>query len=337
MATSTAMRMVGIDVSAGWIDVERAAADEPVAVRRVANTAAGHRAVGRWLTQGGRAARVVLEATGVYSWDIALALQRTARVEVMVLNPRVSKDFAGACGQRASTDATAARRLREYAARMPFVPWVPPSAAALELRALMRRVAAVVEMRTQEHNRWHALRATAALPAAVRTEVRTHIQSLGRQIARLERAARTVVQSAPALQARYDRLRSIPGVGVRSALGLLAELAVLPPTLTARQWVAQAGLDPRPVCSGSSVHPPVRISKRGNVHLRRVLFMPALVAVRRSPAVQRLATQLTAQGKAPLQVLVAVMRKLLHAIYGMLKANTDFDGERFRRSALAPT
>jgi transposase len=335
MATSTTMRMVGIDVSARWIDVERAAADEPVAVRRVANTAAGHRAVGRWLTQGGRAARVVLEATGVYSWDIALALQRTARVEVMVLNPRVSKDFAGACGQRASTDATAARRLREYAARMPFVPWVPPSAAALEVRALMRRVAAVVEMRTQEHNRLHALQATAALPAAVRTEVRTHIRSLGRQIARLERAAQTLVQSVPALQARYDRLRSIPGVGVRSALGLLAELAVLPSALTVRQWVAQAGLDPRPVRSGSSVHPPVRISKRGNVHLRRVLFMPALVAVRRSPAVQRLATQLTAQGKAPLQVLVAVMRKLLHAIYGMLKANTDFDGERFRRAELA--
>jgi transposase len=98
MATSTTMRMVGIDVSARWIDVERAAADEPVAVRRVANTAAGHRAVGRWLTQGGRDARVVLEATGVYSWDIALALQRTARVEVMVLNPRVSKEFAGAWG-----------------------------------------------------------------------------------------------------------------------------------------------------------------------------------------------------------------------------------------------
>src|SRR4030095_2211166 len=84
MATSRAMRMVGIDVSARWIDVERAAVDAPVAVRRVANTAPGHRAVGRWRTQGGRAARVVLEATGVYSWDVARALQRTARVEVMV-------------------------------------------------------------------------------------------------------------------------------------------------------------------------------------------------------------------------------------------------------------
>ena len=88
----------------------------------------------------------------------------------------------------------------------------------------------------------------------------------------------------------------------------------------------------RTVSSGSSVHPPVRISKRGNGYLRRALFMPALVAVRHNTAVQRLATELAAKGKAPLQVLVAVMRKLLHAIYGMLKTDTDFDGEKFRRS-----
>jgi transposase len=81
----------------------------------------------------------------------------------------------------------------------------------------------------------------------------------------------------------------------------------------------------------------VRISKRGNVYLRRALFMPALVAVRRNPAVQRFAVELTAKGKAPLQVLVAVMRKLLHAIYGMLKTNTDFDGEKFRRSVRSTT
>ncbi len=105
-----------------------------------------------------------------------------------------------------------------------------------------------------------------------------------------------------------------------------------PPTLGVRQWVAQAGLDPRPIRSGSSVHPPVRMSKRGNVYLRRTLFMPALVAVRRNVPVQRFAAELTARGKAPLQVLVAVMRKLLHAIYGMLKTDSDFDGEKFRRT-----
>ena len=332
MAKTKAMRMAGVDVSARWVDAERAADGEAVVTKQWPNTAGGHRQLARWLTRGGRPARVVLEATGVYSLDLALTLQRTPGIAVMVINPRVSKDFAGACGQRARTDATAATRLREFAARMPFTPWEPPNAAALGLRAVMRRVAALVEMRAQEHNRLHAVGASAALPAAVRTDVREHIRALGRQIARLEREARALVEPAPALRTGYGPLRSVPGIGQRSALGILSELAVLPRALTVRQWVAQAGLDPRPIRSGSSVHPPVRISKRGNVHLRRVLFMPALVAVRWNPAVQRFATQLTAKGKAPLQVLVAVMRKLLHAIYGMLKTDTDFDGERFRRT-----
>jgi len=333
MAKSTAMRMVGVDVSARWLDAARGAADEAPTGQQFANTAAGQRQLARWATQGGRAARVVLEATGLYSLDVALTLQRTARVEVMVLNPRVSKEFAGAYGQRARTDATAAVSLREFAARMPFTAWVPPSAAALAVRALMRRVVALVEMRVQEANRLHAVERTAALPAVLGEDLRAHQRELTRRLRRLEQEALAVVEAAPELRSRYRRLRSVAGIGQRSALLLLAELAVLPPELGARQWVAHAGIDPRPIRSGSSVHPPVRISKRGNVYLRRALFMPALVAVRCNPAVQRFAAALAPRGKAPLQVLVAVMRKLLHAIYGMLRTDTDFDGEKFRRAA----
>jgi transposase len=332
MAKSKAMRMVGVDVSAACLDGAGAASDEAVETKQWPNTAAGHRQLARWVTRGGRPARVVLEATGLYSLDVALALQRTPGIAVMVVNPRVSKDFAGACGQRARTDATAAAVLREFAARMPFVAWEPPSAAARALQAVMRRVAALGAMRVQEQNRFHAVSATTALPAAVRADLREHIRTLGRRIAKLEREALALVEAAPALRAAYRHLRSVKGIGQRSALAILGEVGVLPPALTVRQWVAQAGLDPRPIRSGSSVHPPVRISKRGNGHFRRVLFMPALVASRRNPAVQRFAMDLAAQGKAPLQVLVAVMRKLLHAIYGMLKTDTDFDGEKFRRS-----
>jgi transposase len=323
-------------VSAAWIDAERGGATEAVLSRRWPNTVQGHRQLAAWLTQGGARARVVLEATGTYSLDLALCLYQAPGIEVMVINPRVSKDFAGACGQRARTDATAAHVLREYAARMPFTAWQPPSAAVVEVRAVMRRVATLVTQRIQEQNRLHALNATAALPSVVRRDVREQIAALGRRIARLELEARAGVERAPALRAAYRHLRSVKGIGQRSALALLGELAALPPTLSVRQWVAYAGLDPRPLQSGSSVHPPVRISKRGNVHLRRSLFMPALVALRWEPAVQRFADQLTARGRAPLQVLVAIMRKLLHAIYGMLKTGTDFDGEKFRRSAPVP-
>ena len=335
MAKEKAVRWVGVDVSARWVDGSRAAADEPVSARQFANTPAGHGELASWLTQGGRRARVVLEATGLYSLDLALRLQRTARIEVMVINPRASKEFAGAWGQRAHTDASAAQGLREYAARMPFMPWTPPGPQALALRMIMRRVVALIEARVQERNRLHALSATEALPTVVRTDIRQHIRTLERRIARLEHEARALVEPAPALHAGFRHLCSVKGIGRRSALMILAEVAVLPGELTARQWVAHAGLDPRPIRSGTSVHPPVRMSKHGNVYMRRSLFMPALVAVRRNSAVQRFATELTARGKAPLQVLVAVMRKLLHAIYGMLKTDTDFDGEKFRRSAHA--
>ena len=93
---------------------------------------------------------------------------------------------------------------------------------------------------------------------------------------------------------------------------------------------SHGGLDVRQVQSGTSVHKLPRISKRGNANIRRILYMPALVAVQHEPHVRTFYEQLLNAGKKPLQALVAVMRKLLHAIYGMLKTNTDFDGQKFR-------
>jgi transposase len=80
----------------------------------------------------------------------------------MVANPRAIKNFAAALMQRSKTDLTAAAALREYAVRMPFVRWVPPAAPIVHLRAIARRIAALVVERTRERNRLHALTASAA-------------------------------------------------------------------------------------------------------------------------------------------------------------------------------
>ncbi|MGH8653941.1 MAG: IS110 family transposase [Gammaproteobacteria bacterium] len=74
---------------------------------RFANDAKGHRQLIRWATRHGKATRVCLEATGVYSLEFALALQRHNAIEVMVANPRAIKDFARAFMQRAKTDGVA--------------------------------------------------------------------------------------------------------------------------------------------------------------------------------------------------------------------------------------
>ena len=77
----------------------------------------------------------------------------------------------------------------------------------------------------------------------------------------------------------------------------------------------------------------MRISKTGNANIRRLLFMPALVAVQRSPHVRAFFDKLVARGKTPLQAYVAVRRKLLHAIHGMFASDTEFAGAKFHAAA----
>jgi transposase len=324
------VRYVGIDVSQHWLDVECAPARGNVSTARFDNNAAGHRALCAWITKRGTAARVVLEATGVYSFDIALALHRATRIAVMVANPRAIKDFRGALLQRACTDACAATVLRQFAQRMEFVAWTPPRPAVLELRAVARRLEALTAMQTQEKNRLHAASVSADASPLLRGDIEAHLDQLRQRIASLQQQARALVAGDPQLQQAYQHLCTIKGVGALSAAALLAELATLPAGLSARQWVAYAGLDPRPVQSGTSVQGPPHISKMGNVRLRRALFMPALVALRHNEPVQRFGAELRAKGKAELVIIVAVMRKLLHAIYGMLRTGTDFDPTKFR-------
>jgi len=101
--------------------------------------------------------------------------------------------------------------------------------------------------------------------------------------------------------------------------------------LDVRQWVASAGLDPRECSSGSSLRKKARISKAGNAHLRRALYMPALVAIRHQPHLRAFYQHLRAQDKPKMVALIAVMRKLLHAIYGMFKHQQPFDGSKVYR------
>lgn len=86
-------------------------------------------------------------------------------------------------------------------------------------------------------------------------------------------------------------------------------------------------------CKYSSVNRSRRISKSGNKYLRTALYMPAWVAVQRESSVKDFYNKLVQAGKKPLQALVAVMRKLLHAIWGMLKHEQLWQPERFYQAS----
>lgn len=321
----------GIDVSARSL-VVCVEIDGDVQTREVDNTASGHRQLIRWLTKRGRRVRVVLEASGIYGLDLALALHKASGVEVMVANPRAARNFAKALLKRSKTDAVDAGVLLELVRRMPFTPWQPPPPVALDLRAITRRLESLTKARTRERNRLHATRHARALPALVRNDIEVNLRHLTRRIEQLERQAVELIRSDDRLSSALDLVTSIKGVGTTSGVQILAELSVLPLDMTVRQWVAHAGLDPRAFDSGETVHKPARISKVGNRHLRSALFMPALVACQHEPRVRAFYLDLVARDKEKKQAVVAVMRKLLHSIYGMIKHQTPFHGELFYTS-----
>lgn len=332
MANGTSSGTIaGIDVSAATLDVMRRGNDATVAGEQFPNTAAGHRRLRRWLAAGGEPVRVVLEATGVYHRALTRTLAATPGVEVMVANPRTVAAFGQAVQPRTRTDRTMASVLCAYAQHMEFRPWQPPIAAAQQLQTVARRLAQLTATQTQEKNRLHALTASGEAPAAVVRDVRQELRALERRLALLTREAQRLIDGAPDLRRAAQRLLSIPGIAQTSAIQLLGELAVWPQDLTARQWVASAGLDVRVVQSGTSVHSRPRLSKVGNARIRAALYLPALTAVQHEPHVRAFHHELVARGKVPQQAIAAVMRKLLLAIYGMLKADADWDGARFRR------
>ena len=321
---------VGIDVSARTLVVALERDHQPGRQRReFLNTAVGHEGLIQWLSKSATAVQVCIEATGLYSLDLALALHRAEGIEVMVANPRAIADFAKALLQRSKTDQLDAEVMLEFVRRMPFVPWQPPKPHRLDLRALMRRITALKLVSQQEKNRLHSVSQSAEITPLVRKDIQSHLVQLERHIEKLEQQAETIVQADRELARQFCHLVSVRGIARVSALHLLAELVVLAPDMTARQWVAHAGLDPRHHESGTSVHKPTRISRAGNRYLRSALFMPALVATRHDPNIRAFYQKLVDHGKTKMQAIVAVMRKLLHALHGMLRTDSDFVGEKF--------
>lgn len=325
----TIQTLAGIDVSAKTLAVCRDRDGREVE-KEFGNHAAGHRELIAWL---GKRARVCIEATGVYHLQLALVLRATG-VEVMIINPRVAKDFARALSNRSKTDVVDARSLLVYVQRMEFVAWQAPSAAVLELRELGRRMTELVQSGVGEKNRLHA-RQVAGISRVVVDDVRKNVVHLSKRVAQIERAAMAVINSDDQLRDQYDILVGVPGVGRRSAILLLSELAVLDQTMTERQLVAYAGLDPRVYDSGTSVHKPARISKVGNARLRAILYMNALTAVRHDRGARAFFQRLVARGKKRMQALVAVMRKLLHGMWVALRRRIAFDSSILFATALA--
>jgi transposase len=279
---------------------------------------------------------VVMEATGVYHWQAAV-LAHAAGLKVAVLNPKVTSNFAKALGQRNKTDAVDAQVLLRYAQVVPLVRWQPPRRAVIELRAISRHLLVLTQQQSATKNRLHAEEAMGESPSFVLRAYRQEIKRLEGQIATASTEAMKVIRSDADLMAQFESLDSMCGVAQASAIALLGEMAALPQDMKARACVAHAGLDVRQHESGTSVSKPGRLTKHGNRHLRRALYMPAMSAIQRDPHAKAFYERLQQRGKKPKQALCAVMRKMLMGAWVLMKSRGTYDGARLYAQLPAAT
>ena len=325
------MNTIGIDVDSKYLVCQIRRQGQATANRQFPNTPAGHRQFVRWATRDQQNARVCMEATGVYSLAFARHLSDCEQIEVMVVNPKTIKHFATARLARGKTDWMDAAVILEFLERMEFKRWQPPPAATLQIQHICRRIVQLQREYTREENRHHAAVRLGDIGRIVANDTAVNQRHLQRRIARLEQTVAKLIDDIAPLQHRLQQLTSITGIAAKTGPRILAELATLPDDLRGPQWVAYAGLDPRPHESGTSINKPRRITKQGNSYLRNALYFPALVAARHDPHVKAFYDHLIAKDKKPIQVILAIMRKLLLAIWGMFKNNENWEGSKFYR------
>jgi transposase len=287
------------------------------------NSETGYGQLAAWLAKlGAGRAHACLEATGTYGEALALSLH-CAGHSVSVVNPAAVSAFAQSRLSRTKTDKVDAELIARFCLAQQPPAWSPPAPEVRELQALVRRLEALTGMRVAEENRLSA----GAAVEAVRASVEEHIAYLAEQIKRTEALIRGHIGSHPGLKRRSELLDTIPGIGETTAAALLAEVPDIKQYRSAREVAAFAGLVPRERQSGSSVKGRVRLSKIGNARLRKALYFPAVTALRCSPFFQSWAEGLRQRGKSKMAVIGAVMRKLIHLAYGVLKTGKPFDPE----------
>lgn len=301
------------------------------------NTPEGYTRLWRFLKKHGKLQNVhaCLEATGRYGEALALFLHDKG-LAVSVVNPARIKAYGQSQLRRNKTDQMDAALIAEFCQSQTPPLWTPPPPEWYELQALVRHLDDLQGDLQRQSNRLDAIRHSGQPSHTIIQQLEDHITLLKKQIEELKTLIQHHVDRHPDLKDKRDLLASIPGIGQLTASKLLAEIRYLQDFSDVRQLVAFTGLNPKHHQSGTSIRGKTRISKMGRASIRATLFMPAVVAKNHNPILKVFAQRLEQKGYTKMEIIVAVMRKLLHLAFGILKSGKPFDPLFLEKKVVCP-
>jgi len=296
---------VGIDVAKDHLDVHIRPTDE--AFRVPYDDAGLATLLARLRTLP--APIIVFEASGGYEVALAVALAAAA-LPVAIVNPRQIRAYGRAIGQLAKTDRLDARLIAAFAEAVRPLARAVPDEQARALGELMARRRQLVDMLAAEQNRRRLLQ-----DRRLQRHLAAHIAWLEEALRRLDHDLTTQVRATPAWREAEDLLRSVPGIGPVTACTLIADLPELG-HLDRRRIAALAGLAPFARESGGwRGH---RMITGGRPHIRQVLYMATLSAIKCNPVIRAFHQRLAA-GRPGKVAVIAAMRNLLTILNAMLR------------------
>lgn len=308
---------IGVDISKYKYDVAYIDSNHTTHYQTFPNNLSGHKEFFNWLTERCIDPWVTMEATGCYSFGLANFLI-SKNIKVSVENPLTIRHFANAKLSRNKNDRLDAKVIAQAAQALRPRIYVPKNKSLIELAELLQVLDVLIAEKVRLENKLEACCSTLA-----RKQLKKCLDSLAKRHNDIEKTVLELVNSSEELTRKTHLLTSIKGIGWKTAVQLIAYLPDIS-QLKAKELAAYAGLSPRLNESGK-FKGKTTLSKYGNPNLRRILYMPALSAKRHNEHLQAFIKRLETNGKSKKSIIGALMRKLLHIVYGILKSNMPFD------------
>jgi transposase len=323
---------VGLDVSKDHLQVCLSVIDQAgrVSIKastKVANSPTGFKALLEWVTRHRKLAlplSYVMESTGVYHESVAWYLHQQEET-VSILLPNKVKHYLKSLGYKSKNDKIDAQGLSRMGLEQQLPVWKPLSKNLYQLRLLTRQHQRLQELKTQSTNQQHALSHSAFDNAFITKQLAKLVAVYEQQLVTLEEAIAQLIDEDPLLKPRFQRLLKVTGLGLLSVAVLVAETNGFEGFANQRQLVSYAGYDVVENQSGKHSGK-TRISKKGNSRLRRILYMPALNAVRfQEPTCQALYERVFQRTGIKMKAYVAVQKRLLLMAFALWRNQLDYD------------
>jgi len=265
---------------------------------------------------------VVMEATGYYHYRLAQFLYRS-NICVSVVNPLSVKRFIQMKLAKVKTDKSDAKAICEYG-QMNDVPFYTAiTDVQSECLQLFRLLDNYLKKRTQTKNKKHGEDVLGIPSKYVYKSLQRDLKHLDKEIKGIEARLLELVKQDQ--QEQLTLLKSIPGMGVKTALFLIVATDGFSKFETASQLCSYVGITPTIRVSGSSVRGRSRISKVGNKKLRNLLFLCAFSACKYNKACKAIYERIVNKGKSKKLALIAVANKLLKQAFAIAKSGIPYD------------